>query len=250
MAELEIILAADTSTRHCAIALCRFARSTGALKVMAQSIVDRHRLHAESLLEGIHGLYEAAGCSLEQTTVLAVTSGPGSFTGLRVGLATWKGLAFALNLPLVSVPTLDAMARLVPIVDGVVIPLLDARMNEVFGAVYQYSGALREKIIPDCVCPVQDFLVGDYMEKRPIYLLGDGAWRYEPQILELAPQVHIVPEPCGTPRADVVALEAGVLLLAGVCTDPVLAVPRYLRASQAEQARAVRREDMAPQCSV
>ena len=139
MAETEIILASDTSTRHCGVALCRVAVPGAECEIMAQSCADRHKLHAERLLESVDWVLNAAACSLQEVSCLAATAGPGSFTGLRVGLATWKGLALALGLPLVAVPTLDAMARLATVREGVVVPLLDARMKEVFGAVYRLN---------------------------------------------------------------------------------------------------------------
>lgn len=242
MAETELILASDTSTRHCGVALCRVTASGTDCDVLAQTCADRHKLHAERLLDSVYQVLEAASCTLNEVSCLAATSGPGSFTGLRVGLATWKGLAFALRLPLVAVPTLDAMARLVPVADGVVVPLLDARMKEVFGAVYRFRDGVREKVVGDRVCPVQEILASGALQDSPLFVLGEGAWRYEQAVRELAPHAILVPRACGTPRADTVAAEAWALKCAGAGTDPALAVPCYLRASQAEQARAARLE--------
>jgi len=240
MAKDEFILAVDTSTRHCAVALCRSADGCGPCDILAQSCVDRPRLHAERLLDGVHWVLDAAACPMDRVTCLAAAAGPGSFTGLRVGLATWKGLAFALQLPLVAVPTLDAMARLVPLSDGVVIPLLDARMREIFGAVYRYRDGVRETLVQEQVCPVDDLLTGGYMNERPLFFLGEGAWRYESILRAHAPQACLVSPACGTARADTVAEEACARMRAGCATDPAAAVPCYLRASQAEQARAAR----------
>jgi len=234
MAETELILASDTSTRHCGVALCRVAAPGAECEIMAQSCADRHKLHAERLLESVDWVLNAAACSLGQVSCLAATAGPGSFTGLRVGLATWKGLAFALKLPLVAVPTLDAMARLVTVNDGVVMPLLDARMKEVFG--------VREKLVADRVCPVQELLALDCVQESPLYILGEGAWRYETEIRAMVPHAVLLSRIVGTPRADTVAAEAWALKCAGACTDPALAAPTYLRASQAEQARTARLE--------
>ncbi len=238
MPQNELILSVDTSTRQCAVALCRVSGWDGACEVLAQSCVDRPRLHAERLLDGVHWVLNASEHTLEQITCLAAASGPGSFTGLRVGLATWKGLAFALQLPLVAVPTLDAMSRLVPVPDGVVIPLLDARMKEVFGAVYRFRNGVRTPLAPARVCPVQELLAGDYVHETPLILLGDGAWRYEDTIRACVPQAYLATPACGTVRADTVAAEACSLMRSGCRTDPAQAAPCYLRVSQAEQARA------------
>lgn len=250
MAEQERILSVDTSTRHCAVALCSVREGDDCVEVMAQTCVDRHKLHAERLLDGVRWVLEAVSCPLSQVTCLAAAAGPGSFTGLRVGLATWKGLAFALDLPLVAVPTLDAMTRLIPVPEGIVIPLLDARMKEVFGAVYRFSRGKRETLLDPRVCPVQHLLTADYTCERPLFFLGDGAWRYESVLREQLPQAFLVPPACGTPRADAVAAEAVALMRGGTCSDPAVAAPRYLRASQAEQAREVRLSGDPAHCSV
>ncbi len=240
MAKNEYILAVDTSTRHCAVALCRIAEGDDSCDILAQSCVDRPRLHAERLLDGVHWVMDAAACTLEEVTCLAAAAGPGSFTGLRVGIAAWKGLAFALRLPLVAVPTLDAMARLVPLRNGVVIPLLDARMQEVFGAVYRYRDGIREKLAAERACPVHDLLTDNFLTEGPLFFLGEGAWRYESILRAQAPQACLVSKACGTLRADTVAEEAYSMMRAGCAMDPALAAPCYLRVSQAEQARAAR----------
>ncbi len=232
----QAILAADTSTRQCTVALCLFSEQ-GAINVAAQTSADSHRLHAEGLLDALQWVLHAAGRTLRQVDCLAVSIGPGSFTGLRVGAAAWKGLAFALNLPLVAVPTLDAMSRLNAVVDGVVAPMLDARMGEVFGAVYRFSQLRREKLTPDLVCSAEELLTHIPEGAGPVLLPGDGALRYRADILACLPEACILPETMGTPRADAVAVEARHLLLQGVEVRAACAAPRYLRASQAEQAR-------------
>lgn len=240
MVDYKCILATDTSTSHCSVALCRVSVGGDGCEVMAQTIASRHRLHAERLLDAMDWTLDAAALSLSDVDCLAVSIGPGSFTGLRVGAAAWKGLAFALRLPLAAVPTLDAMSRLPVVQDGVVVPLLDARMDEVFGAAYRFHGGRREKIVADRVCRVEAFFEDDRLTAAPLLVLGDGAWRYRDRIQAHAPQATIVAGFHGMPRADTVAAEAGALLLQGVDTQPAHAAPRYLRASQAEQARAQR----------
>ncbi len=181
---------------------------------------------------------------------LAVSIGPGSFTGLRVGAAAWKGLAFALRLPLASVPTLDAMSRLNTVMNGLVIPMIDARMDEVFGAVYRFVDGRREKITPDRVCRVEELLSDALAHTGALLVLGDGAWRYRDRIRRCVPHAHFADGPQGIPCATAVAQEAAALLRVDVDTDPAKAAPRYLRASQAEQARAARKahESHAQRC--
>lgn len=126
MADETFMLAADTSTRHCTVAVCRFDAS-GVCEIAAQTNVDQKRLHAERLMDCVQTTLDLCEMSLNDVTCLAISIGPGSFTGLRVGAAAWKGLAFALRLPLVAVPTLDAMSLLNALADGILVPMLGSR---------------------------------------------------------------------------------------------------------------------------
>jgi len=227
-----LFLAADTTTAVNSVAICDDSH------VLSESIVNCGRAHSERLLATVDWVLEEAGLTLDRIEALAISIGPGSFTGLRVGAATWKGLALAQRLPLVGVPTLDAMTRLVPFRDGVVCPLLDARMHEVFGAVYRFDGGRREKLTDDRVCPVESLL--EVVPGDAVFL-GNGAALYREQIQAMCPQSFFVDELCGVPRASAVAAEAVELMSHGAAIDPDLVAPIYLRASQAEQNRAAQK---------
>jgi len=222
------ILAADTSTAINTVAVCCDKR------LLAESIVACGRSHAERLLATVDWVLSEAGLELGDLDALAISIGPGSFTGLRVGTATWKGLAFAQKLPLVAVSTLDAMARLGAFRDVVVCPLLDARMGEVFGAAYRFDGAARTKLTPDRVCPVETIL--EEVSEASVFL-GDGAAVYRDRILAKVPEAVFVEPLCAVPRASAVAHEAVCLQAQGVSTDAAQVSPIYLRKSQAEENR-------------
>jgi len=221
------ILAADTGTSINTVAVCDGDR------LLAEIIVETGRAHSEKLLLTVDWVLQEAGLTLDDVDTLAIGIGPGSFTGLRVGAATWKGLAFARDLPLVAVPSLDAMARLAPFHNDVVCPLLDARMHEVFGAVYRFKDGRREKIVADSVCPV-DALLDQIPEPAPIFL-GNGATLYRGQILARFPGARFAPAACSVPRASAVAAEAVALVAAGISTDAATVSPVYLRKSQPEE---------------
>jgi len=222
------ILAADTTTLVNTVALCDGDR------VLAETIVNCGRIHSERLIETVDWVLKEAGIVVENVDLLAISTGPGSFTGVRVGTATWKGLALATKRPLVGVGTLDAMARLGAFYEGLVCPLLDAKMGEVFGALYRFRGGVREKLTPDRVCRVEDLIEG---LEGVVYFLGEGANVYRARILEVAPGALFAPGLLGVPRASAVAAEALELAGKGVCTDAARVVPVYLRKSQAEQNR-------------
>lgn len=230
------VLAVDTSTGWCAVGVCRVEAppSSPSVRICSEVVVDGRRLHAERLFSLIDHVLSDSGAALEGLSLLAVATGPGSFTGLRIGASAMQGLALARGLPLVGVPTLDALAHAAPPVDGLVVPLLDARMGEVFGAFYRMTPDGPEKVGGDQVAPV-----GRILEEMPqtgggVVFIGDGAERYSAEIRAARPDARIVPPPGNTPRAAFVALEGARRWAAGAPTDPALAVPVYLRKAQAE----------------
>lgn len=220
------ILAADTSTSINTVCLARSGH------ILAETVVLSGRKHSERLLETVDWVLAEAGMGLGQIDTLAVSVGPGSFTGLRVGIATWKGLALAQGLPLVGVPTLDAMTGLGVFRDGIVCPLLDARMHEVFGAVYSYRNGIRTKLTPDRVCSIEEFL--KEVPETAVFL-GDGSALYADRIRQRFPEAFFAPEHCSVPRASAVAAEAFQLVQDGASTEPGAVVPIYLRKSQPEE---------------
>ncbi len=239
-----MILAVDTSTSINTVALCRGETGSTDAAVLAEMVVECRRLHAERLLGVVDWVFAESGYSLSDVDALAVSVGPGSFTGLRIGVAAWKGLAFARGLPLVGVPTLDAMTHLLPLWDGIVCPLLDARMKEVYGSAYRYVHGAREKLFPDRVGRVEDLLEG---LAGPVWFLGDGATLYRERILVRVPEALFAPAFCSVPRAAAVAAEALYLLGTGISADAGRVAPVYIRPSQAEMCRdALNRRGNAP----
>ncbi len=224
-----IIVAADTSTSTNTVAVCSRDH------VLAETIVEAGRRHSERLLETVQWLLAEASLALTDIDCLAISTGPGSFTGLRVGVATFKGLASGLQRPLVGVPTFDAMSRLVLVESGVICPVLDARMKEVFAAAYDVSPYGRQKIVDDCVCPLDAFLA---RVPAPALFYGQGASLYHDQILAAMPTARFAPPMHAMPRASAVAAEAYARLDAGDAGDAGRVVPVYLRKSQAELNRA------------
>lgn len=225
------VLAVDTTTAVNTVAVCDAGR------LLAEIVVTCYRAHSERLMDAVDWVLGEAGLALGDIELLAVSHGPGSFTGVRVGVAAWKGLALGANLPLVAVPTLDAMTRLGLFRDALVCPMLDAKMGEVFGALYRFEGGVRAKLTPDRVCAVEELLLG---REGPVLCLGDGALRYRARIEAAAPNARVAEEWCSVPRASAVAIEGEALAAAGACTDAAAVTAIYLRKSQAEELRAKR----------
>ena len=222
-----ITLACDTSTSILSVAL------STETSLMAEWTQECGRAHTERLMEVTRFLLKEADTCLADVDHLAVSRGPGSFTGLRVGISAWQGLALGANKPLVGVSTLDAMSRLVTW-EGQVCTLLDARMHEVFFAVYLFENGLRTQVVTEQAGPIDDLL--DIVEENTLFL-GNGAALYRDTIKAKTANPVFAPPWMSVPRAAAVAAESRAVL----CKEPGMAEqavePVYLRKAQAELAR-------------
>jgi tRNA threonylcarbamoyladenosine biosynthesis protein TsaB len=236
------LLAVETSTLTGAVALLE-----------GDSVVGESRLsvavtHGERLLVAIDGLLRAARWRLADVQGLAVALGPGSFTGLRIGVSTVKGLAFATGKPVVGVPTLDAIAWLLPFAAHPVCPVLDAKKGEVYAALYRTGSGTPEPLVPPRAIP-PEALAEEFgrMAETPVILLGDGVSVLAPA-LERTPGARVLLAPAGLRLPSAVSVgELGLRALRrGEAADPASLVPLYLRPSEAELARERRQSAASP----
>lgn len=219
------ILAVDTGTAVNTVALCEDGR------LLAETVSLCGRAHSERLLATVDWILRETSMQLADLDAFAVSIGPGSFTGVRVGVAAWKGLALAVGKPLYGVSAMAAMSRLAGVEHGLVCPVLDAKMGEVFAAVFQWQDGVRTRLTEDRVCPVE--ALRDAIE-GPVRFLGDGIARYRERLEAAFPEALFIEEAFGAPRAISIALEALALARSGAVGDPGEAAPVYLRKSQAE----------------
>lgn len=226
------VLSADTSTPYCSVALCECTQ--GESHVVVETTVRAGRRHSEILLPIVQDVLKLAGSALAEIDLFAISIGPGSFTGLRVGVASWKGLAFGMRKPLVGVATLTAMARRAGLVEGVVCPVLDARMQEVFAAAFECSKGIPEMIMEARVDAIERVL-DDLPDGAVVF--GDGALRYRAEI-ESRGRFVVPSAEFHYPSAASVGIEGWLRYSQGDPGDAAAVVPVYLRKSQAEQARA------------
>lgn len=222
------VLATDTSTAVLSVGLCTEDR------VLAEKSFVCGHAHAERLLTTVDEVFAEAGTKLSEIDALAISMGPGSFTGLRIGIAHWKGLAFATGFPLIGVSTLDALSSVADVHEGTVAIILDARMKEVFAAAYRFDAGQRNKLIEDRVCSLSEFL--DSLDGQ-ITFVGDIPCSHNESILERFPDARILPWDTHFPRASFVAKEAIRLFNSGMTFDAGLLSPVYLRPSQPEIVR-------------
>jgi len=216
------VLAVETATLAGGVALLDGAR------VVGQYLLDVRVTHSERLMVAVDRLLADAGWRPEDLEGLAASVGPGSFTGLRIGLSTVKGLALALAIPVVAVPTLDAMAAALPWATLPVCPVLDARKGEVYAALYRWDGAAMRRD-GDYLAIAPDALAARLGE--PTVLLGDGA------TLVRSPHARAAPPPCQAPSPAWVGWLGLERLGAGRTVAPADLVPIYLRPSEAELKR-------------
>ena len=230
------ILGIDTSGSALSVALLDGER------LQAEYWVDHGLTHSQRLMPLLDELLHGVGVTLEEVDAFAVAKGPGSFTGLRIGVSTAKALGFAQEKPVVGIGTLEALCYQLPACAGLLCPMLDARNHQVFTAVYYWdSGGLKACLKPQPMTIVE---LRSWMQQRQeeIWLLGDAAGEYETLLQRsVGARVHAAPAPLRLLRASSVALAAWRQLQIGTMADGRLLVPEDLRKSQAEQERDRRR---------
>jgi tRNA threonylcarbamoyladenosine biosynthesis protein TsaB len=220
------LLALDTATRSCSVAVTH----DGSLS--AELTIVKNQTHSKHLMELIHSVLQIADFRLADLDGLAVTIGPGSFTGLRIGISTIKGLACALARPVVGVSTLEALAWQCGQTSYLICPLLDARKGEVYGATYRFNkGQLIQKTGPRAMIP--EAVVENI--KSPCVFIGTGARLYRRDILAATGGLaHFVPAGQNMIRASSVAFLSMPKFEANDTDEVAGLVPHYIRKSDAE----------------
>ncbi len=223
-----IVLAIETATE--VGSLCIYDSQRGLLAELTLGPVVRH---SQALMTGVDFLLKQTGIDIMEIDFYAVSVGPGSFTGLRVGLSTAKGLAFGTGRPIVEVPTLEAMALTRVPERRFICPMLDARKKEVYGAVFRWDGRGLERLLSETVGPVEDILKAIPGE---CVLLGSGAQVYRERIINyLGDRADFVPSEQNCPLArSVAALGLSLAEHSERRKDPEVVVPLYIRPSEAE----------------
>ncbi|MDD4850294.1 MAG: tRNA (adenosine(37)-N6)-threonylcarbamoyltransferase complex dimerization subunit type 1 TsaB [Gemmiger sp.] len=224
------ILAIDTAGRSAAVAVLQGDA------LLYESFCNTGFTHSETLLPMVDAALAACGLKIADIGLFGVTAGPGSFTGLRIGLAAVKGLAFAGNTPCAGVSTLAALAY-GHTGQGTVVAALDARRGQVYWAGFEL--ATHARLTPDAAEPVEalaDFITNC---KKPLFFVGDGAALCYNTFM-LADGLLPCPPALRGGRGAGVGLAALACYQAGLATPPAALLPSYHRLSQAERERAER----------
>ena len=224
------ILSIDTSSQVSSVAVL------SAERVAAELSMQGALTHSETLMPHIGTALEMARVKKNELEGVAVSIGPGSFTGLRIGLAAAKMMAYALHIPLIAVPTLEALAHHT-ICEGVrLVPMMDAQKGNVYAQEFAWEagaeGLTLREAHPLVILPRTEVLAGLAHSTQPVLLLGDAMQKKGAD--ELPTGVRLAPIHARMPRAACVGLASLTRLARGAVDDPVTIAPLYLRRSEAE----------------
>lgn len=227
------ILAIESAASTASVALW----SEGIIE--AEFTVDFQKTHSQTLLPMIDGMMKMVQADRRDLTAVAVSSGPGSFTGLRIGAATAKGICQALNIPLIPVPTLEGMAFQCFDAASYICPMMDARRKQVYTGLYHFEGGELAAVIKPCALGIEELAEKLLAFDMPVLFLGDAAPLYQEYLKEtLRAPVLFAPAHQARQRAGAVAARAAWLKEAGRTVNAAEFAPEYLRPSQAERVRA------------
>lgn len=226
-----LILAFETSAKAGSIALFR----DGVL--LGESYQNTGLTHSQTLMKMAENLLASCGLSAQDVEAVAVASGPGSFTGVRIGVAAAKGFAWGKQIKCCGVSTLEAMATGFGAAEGLVVPVMDARRSQVYTATFLAEKGNLVRQTEDRAISLEQ--LGQELKncEKPVFLVGDGSNLCYNTLMNTIPNLVLPPEHRMHQRASGVALCAYRQILAGAVCDGAALQPNYLRLSQAERER-------------
>ncbi len=226
-----LILAFETSAKAASVALTENG------KLLGESYQNTGMTHSQTLMVMAEDLLKAAGKSVKDLSAVAVAEGPGSFTGVRIGVAAAKGLAWGAELPCFGISTLEAMAVSLGAWQGYICPVMDARRSQVYNALFYVNHGEIQRLREDRAIALSDLAEELKALEEPIFLVGDGSNLCYHTLKEVVPNLVLPPEHRMHQRAVGAALLAEGKLAAGETGDGAALAPNYLRLSQAERER-------------
>ena len=209
--------------------------SDGAL--LAEYTQNSGQTHSRTLMEMAKDMLGNCGLTPQDVDAVAVAAGPGSFTGVRIGMACAKGFAWGRQLPLYGVSTLEAMVRGAAYADGIWCACMDARKQQIYNAVFAMEQGVLRRVTEDRALAISELAQELAGEKVPIWLVGDGAKLTAETLAGSGLPLLLLPEQLRQQRASGVALCAMARIEAGDPGDAAALSPNYLRMAQAERTR-------------
>ena len=226
-----LILAFETSAKSCSAAI------HDGKSLLAESYQNSGLTHSQTLMVMAEDLLKVCGKSAADVTHLAAAAGPGSFTGIRIGVSAAKGFAWGAEKPVYGVSTLESMALGLGVWSGCICCCMDARRNQVYNAIFLAENGELKRISEDRAIALSDLKNELAHLDGPIYLVGDGAALAHKNLSSELPELILPPEHRQHQRAGGVALAALAAMARGENADGAALQPNYLRLSQAERER-------------
>ena len=226
-----LILAFETSAKAGSVALLE------GKKLLGESYQNTGLTHSQTVMTMAQDLLTACGHTPQQVQAVAVAAGPGSFTGVRIGVAAAKGFAWGGEIPCYGVSTLEAMALNLGVYDGLVVGTMDARRSQVYTATFRAEQGVLTRLTEDRAISLEQ--LGQELTglDQPIYLVGDGSTLTYSTLRDRVCGLILPPEHRMHQRAAGVGLAAAAMIEAGLPGNGAELTPNYLRLSQAERER-------------
>ena len=229
-----LILALDSTAQVGSVALCEDET------LIAEYTINTGHTHSETLLPMVESVLKIAGYTVDDVDLFVCTAGPGSFTGVRIGAATVKGIAFGKNQPCIGVSTLEALALNGVVLNGILCPSMNARRQQVYNALFASDGTSLTRLCEDRALAITE--LGEELATKcpdlPVYLMGDGAKLvYDALSESLGERLVMLPERLIHQSGYNTAMAGLRLYRDGVRTTDFELAPVYLRPSQAERMR-------------
>ena len=229
-----LILALDSTAQVGSVALCQDET------LIAEYTLNTGHTHSETLLPMVESVLKIAGYTVDDVDLFVCTAGPGSFTGVRIGASTVKGMAFGKGKPCIGVSTLEALALNGVALEGILCPAMNARRQQVYNALFDCDGTSLSRLCEDRALAITE-LGEELTEKypdRPVYLMGDGAKLvYDALADAWGSRLILLPERLIHQSGYNTAMAGLRLYREGVTTTDTELAPVYLRPSQAERMR-------------
>ena len=231
-----LILAFETSAKAASVALLEGD------KLLSESYQNTGMTHSQTLMVMAEDMLKQCGKTAKDVDTVAVAEGPGSFTGVRIGVAAAKGFAWGREIPCYGVSTLEAMVQSLGIYDGYICPAMDARRSQVYNALFEADRGEITRIREDRAISLDDLAEDVKKLEKPVFLVGDGSVLCYNTLLERVPSLVLPPEHRMHQRAVGVGIIAARHMIAGISGDAAALTPNYLRLSQAERERMEREQ--------
>lgn len=223
------ILSLDSATE------CATAAIIDDNKLLGEIVINHKKQHSVIMMPMIDNLIKNCGLTIADIDGYAISNGPGSFTGLRIGMSTVKGLVQATKKPFVTISSLDGLANNLFNVEGIICPIIDALRGNVYTNFYRFENGKLVTLEEDQLLSIDEVIEKCSSFKENITFLGDGTYKFGPKLLESLSTASIVPSTLNVAKASSIGALGYLKLSTGYSDNVLSSAPVYLRKCQAER---------------